>query len=239
VTPSHRYIEPLPAHPTLQYEAALWQAGFYRVAGLDEAGRGAWAGAVAAAAVILPAEECISEKLSGVRDSKQMSATQREHWEGEIKAQAAAWGVGFANQEEIDALGILPATRLAMQRALEALGCQPAHLLIDALRLPAIALPQTALIKGDRRSLSIAAASVLAKTARDRLMIGLDSDYPGYGFARHKGYGTRAHQAALDELGVCPEHRQTFAPVRAQLVGSEISARMVSSPGIRSPRYRG
>lgn len=217
MTPSLRFTGVLPPQPDLAFEQALWQAGTHLVAGLDEAGRGAWAGPVAAAAVVLPAEREIAHLLSGVRDSKLMSAAERERWEGAIKAQAAAWGVGFASREEIDALGIVPATRLAMQRALERLGCPPVHLLIDALRLPAVDLPQTPLVKGDRRSLSIAAASVLAKTARDRLMTALDGEYPGYGFARHKGYGTRAHQAALDALGACPEHRQTFAPVKARL----------------------
>ena len=201
--------------PDLSFELSLWQRGLTAVAGLDEAGRGAWAGPVAAAAVVLPPEPGIAERLCGVRDSKQMTPLARRRWAGIVRENAVAWGVGFASNLEIDNLGILLATRLAMQRALE--GCAaagPAHLLIDALRLPGIPLPQTALIKGDARVLSIAAASVLAKTARDALLEELDSVYPGYGFARHKGYGTAAHQAALESLGPCLIHRFSFAPVR-------------------------
>jgi len=204
----------IPEHPDLKFETPLWQSGKLCVAGLDEAGRGAWCGPVAAGAVALPPLAEMETRLLGVRDSKQMSAAQRAHWAGEIKAVALAWGVGFASAEEIDVLGILPATRLAMQRALEALSHPPQHLLIDALKLPGVPLPQTALIKGDARSLSIAAASVLAKTSRDDLLVEYDHIYPGYGFARHKGYGTAAHRAALEQLKPCPIHRKTFAPVK-------------------------
>lgn len=207
--------------PDLSLETPLWQAGLYRLAGLDEAGRGAWAGPVAAAAVILhPAGADLLDLLSGVRDSKMMTARQRAIWAEKIRAAAAAWGVGWASNAEIDAQGILPATRLAMQRAVEQLVLPPEHLLIDAVRLPAIGLPQTALVRGDQRSLSIAAASVLAKTARDALMRELNEQYPGYGFAAHKGYGTARHQRALDELGPCPQHRFSFAPLRARLPGA-------------------
>lgn len=204
----------LPLIPDLRFESALWQAGFQCVAGLDEAGRGAWAGPVAAGAVILPADAAIAQQLPRVRDSKQMQPDERTFWEAEIKAAALAWGVGFASNEEIDTIGILPATRLAMTRALQALCVTPQHLLIDALLLKEIHLPQTALIKGDARSLSIAAASVLAKTARDAFMTGLEQAYPGYGFARHKGYGTTVHQAALAERGPCPAHRFSFEPLK-------------------------
>ncbi len=206
--------------PDLSLEAPLWQTGLCRVAGLDEAGRGAWAGPVAAAAVVLPpAGQKLLELLPGVRDSKLMTARQRSRWAEKIRAAAAAWAVGWAACEEIDALGILPATRLAMQRALAQLAPLPEHLLIDAVRLPALKLPQTSLFHGDQRSLSIAAASVLAKTARDGRMQELDEQYPGYGFAAHKGYGTARHQRALDELGPCPQHRMSFAPLRARLPG--------------------
>jgi ribonuclease HII len=205
----------IPAAPELKFERALWLQGLARVAGLDEAGRGAWAGPVAAGAVILPADEGILARLEGVRDSKQMTPAARASYAARIRLEAAAWGVGFASNEEIDALGILPATRLAMQRALAACANQAEHLLIDALRLPGVALPQTALIKGDQRSLSIAAASVLAKTGRDEWMETLDSAYPGYGFKRHKGYGTAFHQAALKKLGPSRIHRLSFAPLRA------------------------
>lgn len=203
----------LPKSPNLYFESRLWQAGILLVAGLDEAGRGAWAGPVAAAAVVLPIDEAVVERLSGVRDSKQMSPSQREFWAEAIRLEALAWGVGFASQEEIDQVGILPCTRLAMQRSLDSLSNVPEHLLIDALVLPENMLPQTALIKGDSRSISIAAASVLAKTARDALMRNADVHWPGYGFARHKGYGTAIHQAAIEKLGPCPLHRMSFRPL--------------------------
>ena len=206
--------------PDLSLETPLWQAGLLALAGLDEAGRGAWAGPVAAAAVVLPPSgDTLLELLPGVRDSKLMTARQRGLWAGKIHAAAVAWAVGWAACEEIDSLGILPATRLAMQRAVAQLGLPPEHLLIDAVRLPALPLPQTALVRGDQRSLSIAAASVLAKTARDAWMTDLDEQYPGYGFAAHKGYGTARHRRALDELGPCPQHRLSFAPLRARLPG--------------------
>lgn len=200
--------------PDLNFEQSLWSAGVTGVAGLDEAGRGAWAGPVAAAAVVLPPQPDLLGELSGVRDSKQMTPRQRQLWAGRIRELAWGWGVGFAAAAEIDELGILPATRLAMSRALAQLNLPPQHLLIDALRLPEVSLPQQALIKGDGRVLSIAAASVLAKTARDALMVELEGEYPGYGFARHKGYGTAYHRAALSQLGPCPQHRRSFAPLR-------------------------
>ena len=184
------------------------------LAGLDEAGRGAWAGPVSAGAVILPQDADLCIQLKGVRDSKQMTPRQRATWAVKIRRTALAWGVGFASHTEIDALGILPATRLAMQRALAQLALPPQHLLLDAVRLPAVALPQTVLIKGDVRCLSIAAASVLAKTVRDELLVAWEQEYPGYGFARHKGYGTAAHRQALQEKGPCPLHRFSFAPIR-------------------------
>ena len=200
--------------PDLSFELPLWAAGELHLAGLDEAGRGAWAGPVSAGAVILPQDADLCIQLKGVRDSKQMTPRQRSSWAVKIRRAALAWGVGFANQTEIDELGILPATRLAMQRALAQLGLPPQHLLLDAVRLPAVALPQTVLIKGDVRCLSIAAASVLAKTARDELLVGCENEYPGYGFARHKGYGTAAHRQALQIKGPCSLHRFSFAPIR-------------------------
>ena len=203
--------------PHLGLETPFWQADLPHVAGLDEAGRGAWAGPVAAAAVILPPKPNISKQLKGVRDSKQMTARQREHWAEEIKARAAAWAVGFASPQEIDEIGIVPSTRLAMGRALAQLAHVPQHLLIDALLLPAVDLPQTSIIRGDSASLSIAAASVLAKTSRDALMVSMDSVHPGYTFARHKGYGTRQHQAALAQLGPCEIHRKSFSPIKRLL----------------------
>lgn len=196
--------------PDLEFEKALWQAGISWVAGIDEAGRGALAGPVAAAAVILPAEAELPGLLAGVRDSKQMTPAQRSFWSVQIKKIASAWGVGFASAEEIDQLGILPATRLAAERALGELSLAPDHLILDYLFLPDYCLPQTSLVKGDQRSLSIAAASVLAKTTRDACMVILDEQFPGYGFARHKGYGTEGHCIALRKLGMSSVHRQSF-----------------------------
>jgi len=200
--------------PDLRYEIPFWQAGLSLICGIDEAGRGCLAGAVYAAAVILPPEQSVLQTLAGVRDSKQMTASQRVMWESKIKEIATTWGVGNASNLEIDSIGIVPATRLAMQRAVENLTMSPDHLLIDAVILKQIDYPQTALIKGDVYCLSIACASVLAKTARDRVMIEMEVRYPGYGFAQHKGYGTLQHRLALQGLGSCPIHRKTFAPVR-------------------------
>jgi len=200
----------IPPNPDLSFERALWNAGVSRVAGIDEAGRGPLAGPVAAAAVILPSDADLVERLAGVRDSKQMTPLQRQAASIRIREIALAHAVGFAEAAEIDMLGILPATRLAAWRALQALVLKPEHLLLDHLFLPDVDLPQTALTKGDCRSLSIAAASVLAKTARDDRLVALDQVYPGYGFARHKGYGTKAHREALLRLGPCPQHRHSF-----------------------------
>lgn len=201
---------PVPAAPDFRFEAELWGKGVSAVAGIDEAGRGALAGPVAAAALIFPPDPHLSRSLVGVRDSKQMKPAEREYWAGRLPSLARAWGVGFASHQEIDALGIVPATRLAARRALDALDLAPQHLLLDYLRIPDCPLPQTALVKGDARSLSIAAASILAKTARDKLLCQLNCEYPGYGFAAHKGYGTVAHRRALAELGPSPVHRRSF-----------------------------
>jgi ribonuclease HII len=200
----------LPPAPDLAFEEVLWAAGVSAIAGIDEAGRGALAGPVGAAAVVLPHEAGLVQRLAGVRDSKQMLPQAREKARERILDAALAWGVGFASSQEIDEMGILPATRLAAWRALHALIAQPDHLLLDYIFLPDAPTPQTALIKGDCRSLSIAAASVLAKTARDACMLELDAQYPGYGFAAHKGYGTQAHRAALHRLGPSPVHRLCF-----------------------------
>ncbi|MBN2499950.1 MAG: ribonuclease HII [Anaerolineales bacterium] len=204
----------LPPAPDLSLESALWEHGVSAIAGIDEAGRGALAGPVAAGAVILPAEPEIAEELHGVNDSKKMTPKQREIWAATIKETALAWGLGFASNQEIDEIGIIPATRLAAWRALEQLAIPPTFLLIDALLLPDHPLPQTSLLKGDARSLSIAAASVIAKVGRDGLMCDLDRKYPAYGLAAHKGYGTAFHRAVITEHGPCPLHRMTFAPMR-------------------------
>ncbi|NPV74794.1 MAG: ribonuclease HII [Anaerolineae bacterium] len=210
--------------PDLHFEISTWQSGLERLAGLDEAGRGAWAGPVSAGAVILPAESGLTAALAGVRDSKQMTPAERARWAAVIKETALSWGVGMASHEEVDQLGIVPATRLAMRRALEQLTAPPEALLIDALQLPEIDLPQSAILHGDALCLSIAAASVLAKTARDALMTAMDAIYPNYGFARHKGYGTSSHRAALEQLGPCEIHRRSFAPVRKHFESSKNQA---------------
>ncbi len=196
--------------PTLVWEQSLWEAGFHYLAGVDEAGRGALAGPVAAAAVILPAETSVVQELAGVCDSKQMTPEERAYWAPRIRQMCLAWGVGFASADEVDALGIVGAVCLAARRALESLSRTPDWLITDYLLLREVDLPQTALVKGDQQSLSTAAASVLAKTSRDALLRELDRQYPGYGFARHKGYGTPAHRAAIQRLGLCPLHRRSF-----------------------------
>ena len=187
------------------------------VCGVDEAGRGPWAGPVCAGAVILAAP------LAGLNDSKLLSAARREALEPLIKEKALAWGVGFASPEEISDLNILRATGLAMRRAVEALPLAPAFILVDGNRVFDLGHPARAVVKGDSRSASIAAASILAKTARDRLMREMDAIYPGYGFAAHKGYGVPEHATALARMGPCPIHRMSFAPLR-RLVGELASA---------------
>lgn len=204
----------IPPAPNLNFEKQVWQIGKGLVGGVDEAGRGAWAGPVVAAVVILPQKINIAELLWGVRDSKQMNVQKREYWAKIIKTEAIAWEVGFADHFEIDQYGILPATRLAMIRALAQLTSFPEHLFIDALLLPEVDIPQTALIKGDQRSLSIAAASILAKTSRDTYMRQEDKNFPEYGFSRHKGYGTRYHQQTLAKNGPCQIHRMSYRPLR-------------------------
>ncbi len=200
----------IPPSPDLAFERALWDRGVVKVAGVDEAGRGALAGPVAAAAVVFPVEADLMLRLSGVRDSKQMTPLQRENWASKIKDCCLSSGVGLASAQEIDDLGIVLATRLAIQRALEKLPEPPEHLLVDYIELPGCSSPLTALVKGDARVLSIAAASVLAKTARDSWMAEIDQVYPGYGFALHKGYGTQAHREAIQRNGLSPIHRITF-----------------------------
>ena len=202
----------IPGAPDLSFEIAHWDSGITHIAGIDEAGRGALAGPVAAAAVILPNDRTLINILEGVRDSKEMTPNMRTIWKIQLQEVAFAWSVGLASQFEIDNIGILPATHLAAQRALDALYIQPGHLLLDYLFLPDANQPQTSLIKGDKRSLSIAAASIFAKTTRDSLMCELETRYPGYGFTSHKGYGTKAHIKKLNELGPSPAHRFTFHP---------------------------
>lgn len=205
----------LPSLPNLSFEINLWEQGCKQVAGIDEAGRGAWAGPVFAAAVIFPWHTQIIEQLAGVNDSKKLSKSQRLACAIRVRNIALAWGIGSASASEIDTNGILPATRLAMQRAIADLQTQPQHLLIDYLAIPDNHLPQTPLVKGDARSLSIAAASILAKTARDSAMSALGKLYTGYGLEKHKGYGTSFHRRQLEILGPSPIHRITFKPLKS------------------------
>lgn len=204
--------------PTFSEEQALLEAGYRCIAGLDEAGRGTWAGPVAAAAVVLPLDRADKlAALAGVCDSKALPPHRREELERRIVETAVAVGFGLASAQEIDDLGIVPATRLAMRRAIANLSVRADFLLIDAVKLPNEPIHQKSIVRGDALCFSVAAASIVAKVRRDRLMAELDALYPGYGFARHKGYGTAQHWAALHTLGPCPIHRQTFAPVRACL----------------------
>lgn len=196
--------------PGLHLEQALWQSGIKYIGGIDEAGRGAWAGPVMAGAVILPNDPQIRLTLAGVRDSKQMTPRQRERWVLEIKSVALAWSVGMASAAEIDEIGILPANRLAMTRAIDGLSLAPEYHLFDFIHWKNCPYPGEKLVKGETQSLSIAAASVLAKTTRDALMRKLDLEFPSYEFARHKGYGTTIHQAAIAKLGLSPIHRKSF-----------------------------
>lgn len=188
------------------------------VCGVDEAGRGPWAGPVSAAAVILDP----ARVPDGLNDSKKLSVKARQALEIEIKANAAAWGVGFASVEEIAELNILHATGLAMRRAVEALAVTPAFALVDGNYKFKLPCEIKTVVKGDSISSSIAAASILAKVARDRLMIEMDGIYPGYGFAAHKGYHASVHVEALRTLGPCAIHRRGWEPVRLALLGQEV-----------------
>jgi ribonuclease HII len=203
------------ARPHLEHERQLIRAGHRLVAGIDEAGRGAWAGPVVAAAVIL--SPAAIKPLRGVNDSKQLSPSQRENLFQVILDHCVTHGLGQASAAEIDAVGIVPATRLAMRRALRTLSPRPNALIIDAVRLLKIKLPQDVFNFADSISLSVAAASILAKVTRDRLMIEFDTHYPVYGFAQHKGYGTQIHQDALKSTGPCEIHRRSFKPIRLML----------------------
>ena len=209
--------------PTLLQERQLWGDGLERLAGLDEAGRGALAGPVVAAAAILPFD-CAQEGVwAAVQDSKQITPARREQLAEEIQAQADDWKLGEVSAAEIDAIGIAPATRLAMHRAVLALDPPPDHLLIDWVQLRTLNFPQQSFTRGDQRVVSIAAASILAKVHRDRLLRRLHTAYPEYGFAGHKGYAVQTHLAAIARFGPCPAHRRTFAPMRHQagLFGEE------------------
>nr|WP_289037367.1 ribonuclease HII [uncultured Allobacillus sp.] len=193
----------------LQYENKLKSQGVQLIAGIDEVGRGPIAGPVVAAAVILPEDFY----LPGLTDSKKLSEQKRESFFDVITDQAIAVGLGIVSPTEIDLMNIHQASLESMNRAVRELLIQPEHLLIDAMKLPDVDYPQTSIIKGDAKSISIAAASVVAKVTRDRMMKDIASDYPGYGFERHMGYGTKEHLEALKTFGSTPYHRKSFAPV--------------------------
>ena len=210
------------AVPHLREEKALRAEGYEFIAGIDEAGRGALMGPVVAAAVILPARLSGSWR-SQVRDSKLLTPARREALYEEITGAAVAWGIGASSSEDIDAVGIAPATRRAMLTAVAQLRQAPDYLLIDYFKLPETPLPQHGIVHGDAVCFSIACASIIAKVTRDRRVTDLDTTYPGYGFANHKGYGTEDHLACLRRLGPCPVHRRSFHPVRA-LMGRDGTA---------------
>jgi ribonuclease HII len=194
------------------FEAPLWEQGLELVGGCDEVGMAPLAGPVIAAAVILKP----GSRIKGVNDSKQLTPEEREELEPEIRANCVAVGIGRAEVQEIDTINIYQAGLLALRRAVLALDPQPQHLLIDARKLD-LPIPQQPIIKGDAKSITIGAASIVAKVHRDRLMSQLDDEHPGYGFASHKGYPTPEHLAALEKLGACPLHRRSFAPVARKL----------------------
>ena len=203
----------------MRHERELRLAGFRRIAGIDEVGRGSLAGPVVAAAVVLPERH----RIKGLRDSKVLARSRREALYSQILDRADAVGVGCIEVEVIDRINILQATKLAMTEALNRLAERPDHLVIDALSLRDVDLPQRPIIDGDAICASIAAASIVAKVTRDRICAELDSRYPAYGFARNKGYGTRRHVEALLNEGPCEWHRRSFAPLRILLAGEQLS----------------
>ena len=199
--------------PSFVEEEMLEAQGYQRIAGIDEVGRGALAGPVVAAAVILP-HHIEAPWFGEVKDSKQLTPARREVLFHRIHEVAISIGIGLVPHYLIDAQGIIKATRLAMKLAVDQLSPPPESLLIDYMRLPEVRLPQKGITHGDSLSMSIACASIIAKVARDELMVAFDKIYPGYGLAQHKGYGTKGHLACLSRLGPCPIHRQSFRPVR-------------------------
>jgi ribonuclease HII len=194
----------------LAFERQAFESGFCRVAGVDEAGRGPLAGPLVAGAVVL------SRAVPGLDDSKRLTEARREELFEELIAGGHAIGVGVVEADELDRMGVQCANYGAMARAVAALNPPPDFLLVDGFNLPGMTQPCLRIVKGDQRSLSISAASIIAKVTRDRRMAELEREYPGYGFGQHKGYGTAAHMAALAKLGPCPEHRRSFAPLADQ-----------------------
>ena len=205
---------------SFEFEQPLWQSGIHRVAGVDEAGRGPLAGPVVAAAAILPPvwlESGLPNELSGLNDSKQLTEMQREkYFEFITRCTEIEFGIALVDAGVIDEINILQATHRAMNDALAQLNPLPSHALVDGRPVKTLRVPQTAIVKGDARSFSIAAASVLAKVTRDRLMLKYAEEFPEYGFAEHKGYGTAKHLAAIAQHGACPIHRLTFAPLKQE-----------------------
>lgn len=211
----------------LKFETELWEQGFTLIAGVDEAGVGPLAGPVVAGAAILPQ----GYKLRELDDSKKLDEAKRDQLAERIKTDAVAWAVGIAEVAEIDRLNIYHASLLAMRRAVEGLNFRPDFVLVDARTIPNCAAPQRGIIRGDSLSASIAAASILAKTTRDAIMVELDRRFPGYGLAGHKGYPTPEHVAALRKLGASPIHRRSFRPVR-EVLGLEPSQNALFDDGI-------
>ncbi len=214
--------------PTDEFERAARLCGYRRIAGVDEAGRGPLAGPVVAAAVILP----LRSRLVGVNDSKQLSACERERFYTAIREQAVGTGIGWAEVEEIDRLNILEATRLAMRRALQQLVPLPDYVLIDAVSLSGVGIPVRPIIKGDSLSISIAAASIVAKVTRDRLMARYHDEFPEYGFLSHKGYGTAEHLERLAHHGPCSIHRRSFAPVKLAMSARKMEQVRPTDPAL-------
>lgn len=215
--------------PTEEFEQEARRCGYRHIAGVDEAGRGPLAGPVVAAAVILP----VRCRLAGLDDSKQLSEAERERLYSAILGKAVGVGIGSADAGEIDSLNILEAARLAMRRAIENLAPSPDYLLIDAVTLPAVLLPARPVIKGDALSMSIAAASIIAKVTRDHLMAAYHEIFPQYNFNSHKGYGTAEHLQRLARYGPCAIHRRTFTPVREAINSTEAVGLSVAGPSIQ------
>jgi ribonuclease HII len=201
--------------PTWEYEDKYWHQGLVLVAGVDEAGRGSWAGPIVAGAVIFETHD-----LTGLRDSKLLSPVQREKMYSLIVEQAIAWNAGIVTSEEIDRIGIGPANKLVMERAIAGLNPAPTAVLIDAFKINCDC-PTESIIKGDRLVCTIAAASIIAKVTRDRLMVSAHEKFPGYGFDQHKGYGTAEHRQAIQKHGTCAIHRISFEPMKTMVKKSK------------------
>ncbi|MBN1176874.1 MAG: ribonuclease HII [Dehalococcoidales bacterium] len=206
--------------PSFAEEKSLRKEGYRHIAGVDEVGRGALMGPVVAAAVILP-QKFRAKWRGRIRDSKQLKATEREYLYGCIREVAVSLGIGVQSNEVIDNIGIAPATRLAMVAAIRQLTPEPHFVLVDYFKIPEITLPQKGIVNGDGLCFSIACASIIAKVTRDRMVVEMDGEFPGYGFAGHKGYGTREHIDCLHRMGPCRLHRRSFRPV-SEMAGMRI-----------------